>query len=196
MSIVSPEQEFVSKFLTLATLSPPALSKDYKKPLQQVNSLGVALPALKYKYHAKRSNDGNDGKRLKLVLKNIKAPKFVLESEFGRNDTVRQVKEYLVHEGKAQQLGQLKLLLKGKVLHDTGILSELIDNEATITVMISKPGIVQQDQQHQEVTVALQEKPLEVPWQAIAKTLSAELQDFHQVELTLQRLQRGWELTK
>ncbi|GAV52806.1 hypothetical protein ZYGR_0AI00880 [Zygosaccharomyces rouxii] len=191
MSIASPEHEFVSKFLTLATLNQPVLPKDYKKPLHQVNSLGVALPALRYKYHAKKSNKDDNDKGLKLVLKNIRPPKFTLENEFGRNDTVRQVKEFLISEGKAQQLSQLKLLLKGKVLHDSGILSELLEDEATITVMISKAEAVQQPEEPTPV-----KEPLQIPWEAIENTLAREWNDSQQVELALQRLQRGWDLTK
>ncbi|CAR26816.1 ZYRO0C02178p [Zygosaccharomyces rouxii] len=191
MSIASPEHEFVSKFLTLSTLTQPVLPKDYKKPLQQVNSLGVALPALRYKYHSKRSNKEDNAKGLKLILKNIKPPKFTVENEFGRNDTVRQVKEYLISEGKAQQFGQVKLLFKGKVLHDSGILSEVIEDGATITVMISKPEVVQQQEEPTPVKNSLQ-----IPWEAIEKTLAHELKDSHQTALALQRLQKGWDMTK
>lgn len=190
MSITSPEHEFVSKFLTLATLNQPELSKDYKKPLQQVNSLGVALPALRYKYHAKKSNKTENDRGLKLKLKNIKPPKFILEKEFSRNDTVRQVKEFLISEGKAEQLSQLKLLIKGKVLHDSGILSEVAEDEATVTVMISKAEATQQQKEPTQV-----EKPLQVPWEAIRNALSHEWKDSQQVALALQRLQKGWDLT-
>lgn len=189
--MASPEHEFVSKFLTLATLNQPVLPVDYRKPLQQVNSLGVALPALKYKYHSKKINKHNNDKGLKLVLKNIKPPKFTLEHVFSSNDTVRQVKELLISEGKAQHLGQLKLLLKGKVLHDSGILSELLENEAIITVMISKLEAVQPQEEPTTTT-----KTLQVPWKAIENTLSREWDDSQQAALALQRLQRGWNLTK
>ncbi|GCE99948.1 hypothetical protein ZYGM_001954 [Zygosaccharomyces mellis] len=189
--MASPEHEFVSKFLTLATLNQPVLPADYKKPLQQVNSLGVALPALKYKYHSKKTNRHNNDKGLKLVLKNIKPPKFTLEHVFSCNDTVRQVKELLISEGKAQQSSQLKLLLKGKVLHDSGILSELLENEATITVMISKLEAVQP--QEEPTTTR---KILQVPWKAIENTLAQEWDDPQQAALALERLQRGWNLTK
>ena len=192
--MTSPEHEFVSKFLTLATLSQPVLPSDYKKPLLQVNTLGVALPALKYKYSPKKwLKSANSQKSLKLTLKNIRPPKFTLDHEFDPNDTVYQVKEYLISEGKAQEANQLKLLLKGKVLHDSELLSGLNTDTAIITVMISR--VNKPDISTQEPSIQTQ-YPMTLPWKAIESALSSELKDSQQVASALARLQKGWKMAK
>lgn len=193
--MTSPEHDFVSRFLTLATLSQPVLPSDYKKPLVQINSLGVALPALKYKYNPKKSSStispGHDV--IKLTLKSVRAPKFVFDHEFDRNDTVHEVKESLVSEGKAQEVNQLKLLLKGKVLHDSELLSSFNMDSGVITVMISKPPTPDPSKQQEDVTSS--QSTLKLPWGAIESALDSELKDAKQVALALARLQKGWEMT-
>lgn len=194
----SPEHDFVSRFLTLATISDPVLPADYKKPLQQVTNLGVALPPLRYKYDPLRNRDisgnGNGTSDLKINLKSVRPPKFSLECQFARNDTVSQVKERLVKDGKAQGTEQLKLLLKGKVLHDSELLSAVVDDTADVNVMISKAS------SPAAMTPPLKSIPdpvaKEVPWKAIERALRSSVADPTEVAETLDRLKRGWELTK
>lgn len=192
--MTSPEHEFVSKFLTLATLSQPVLPSDYRRPILQVNTLGVALPALKYKYSPKKGlKTASSQKSIKLTLKNIRPPKFTLDHEFDPNDTVYQVKEYLISEGKAQEANQLKLLLKGKVLHDSELLSGLNIDTAIITVMISR--VNKPDISTQEPSTPTQ-YPMTLPWKAIESALTSEFKDSQQVASALARLQKGWEMAK
>lgn len=194
----SPEHDFVSKFLTLATISDPALPADYKKPLQQVTNLGVALPPLRYKYDPNRarkaSGDDKKDSPIKLTLKSVRPPKFSVECQFARNNTVSQVKQKLIEDGKVQSIEQLKLLLKGKVLHDSELLSGLIEDKATINVLISKAA------SSAEATPPLDSSPdpvtIQVPWHEIESTLRMSFVDPAQVAKTLDRLKRGWELTE
>lgn len=199
----TPEHEFISRFLTLATLSEPVLPADYRLPLEQVTNLGVALPALKYKYdpiRARKSaaNAGQNakGNSVTLTLKSIRPPKFSVDYQFPRNDTVYQVKQQLVEAGKAEQPEQLKLLLKGKVLHDSELLSDFVVETATITVMLSKSVSAESSSNATPVPDVPVETNLQIPWKDIEKTLSSNLATPKEVANALDRLKRGWDLTK
>lgn len=199
----SPEYEFVSKFITLASLSEPALPADYKVPLQQVTKLGVALPALKYKYDPKKFRGSKNGldssnRTVSLTLKSIRPPKFSIDQKFSVNDTVYQVKEHLVREGKALQIQQLRLLLKGKVLHDSELLSDAVPEAAIITVMISKPAAPEIDGAGSKSlpTPAEETKDMEIPWIEIEKALKSKLKTSEQVAEVLDRLKRGYDMLK
>lgn len=137
----APELEFINNFITLGTLNTPALPAEYRKPLSEVTQLGVALPALKYRYRARKqvsADESSASKKIKLTLKSIRAPKFSIEQEFPAHETIGFVKQFLIEEGKAQAIEQLKLLLKGKVLHNTVLLSDPKLDGAVLTVMITK----------------------------------------------------------
>lgn len=196
------EHEFVTKFLTLATLSQPVLAKDFNKPLQEVTSLGVALPALKYKYDPKRVNKisgsgaASSSGSIKLTLKNVRPPKFSVEHEFSVNDTIHQVKQLLVQENKIQQVKQLKLLLKGKVLHDKILLSDLNTNEATLTVMVSKP--VDKLSESDPVVSPVEEvsQDIIIPWNDIEILLKSKLNNDQQASQALEKLKKGWGLSQ
>ena len=196
------EHEFVTKFLTLATLSQPVLAKDFNKPLQEVTSLGVALPALKYKYDPKRVNkifgsvSASSSGSIKLTLKNVRPPKFSVEHEFSVNDTIHQVKQLLVQENKIQQVKQLKLLLKGKVLHDKILLSDLNTNEATLTVMVSKP--VDKLSESDPVVSPVEEvsQDIIIPWNDIEILLKSKLNNDQQASQALEKLKKGWGLSQ
>lgn len=215
-AIQAPEREFVNKFLTLATLNEPALSSSFQKPLREVNALGVALPPLKYRYNhnrAKRSAQDargadTDAGNVLLTLKSVRNPKFVLEQELPKSDTVLRAKELLVSEGKAQQVGQLKLLLKGKVLHDNLLLSELGVEKAVVNVMISapKPGetvvaeepvapLPQEDEEPVQESIADVENAV-VPWDDIETLLKTKLTRPSEANFVFDRLRRGWDLAK
>lgn len=199
----TPEHEFISRFLTLATLSEPILPADYKIPLQRVTNLGVALPALKYKYDPIRARNSvaNAGQNAKannvtLTLKSIRAPKFSLDHQFSRNDTVYQVKQQLIDAGKAEQPEQLKLLLKGKVLHDSELLSDVVADTATITVMFSKSVSAESSSNASPAADVPVGTDLKIPWKEIEKTLSVNLATPKEVADAIDRLKRGWDLAK
>ncbi|CCH59663.1 hypothetical protein TBLA_0B08480 [Henningerozyma blattae CBS 6284] len=245
----SSEAEFAQNFITLATLNKPTLSRDYKKPLSEVNQLGVALPPLKYRYRTRNKNTSSSKSSVKLTLKSVRPPKFSIQQDFNSHDTVTEVKQFLVNSEKVQQIGQLKLLLKGKVLHDSVSLSELDITEAVINVMVSKPlnvnaqsstsgpgsyahsmasttdangnTVTIESRGNDEVKVSYSQtengntvnvstsssgmniptsvatstsKELQVPWMEIEILLKSRCTNIDEVNKTLQRLKRGWEL--
>lgn len=203
----SPEQGFVSKFLTLATLSSPALPADYKLPLQQVSNLGVALPPLKYKYDRQRSRNSASRAAISdspiiLTLKSVRPPKFSLECQFSGKETVLQVKQRLVQEGKAQDTENLKLLVKGKVLHDSELISGFTSDTATINVMISKAGPKSPPEATPAPaaeaikTSAAEPAATNLPWNEIENILCSSFSDPTEAANAIDRLKRGWELAK
>ncbi|AGO12161.1 AaceriAEL200Cp [[Ashbya] aceris (nom. inval.)] len=197
------EREFVTKFLTLAALQEPAKTRDYFKPLEQVNSIAFPLQPLKYKYKQSRSRarEGAEANTVKLSLKSVRPPRFALTEVFAANDNVAQVKERLRATEPAVSTAELKLLLKGKVLNDGMILSDLKAPEATLTVLV---------QPHRENEPAAAAAPsgenssdgsdvtavptVNVPWERISSTLEDALGDHGVAVATLARLQRGWDL--
>ncbi|CEP64700.1 Mdy2p LALA0_S13e01002g [Lachancea lanzarotensis] len=198
ISMSSPEKDFICKFVALATLQQSALSSDSKKPLQDVTNLGVALPALRYKYDHKRARKSalsgpGTSSVVQLRLKSIRAPKFVHSKEFSPTQTIYQVKRFLVElEDSIVDTSQLKILLKGKVLHDNVLVSDLKVQEADLVVMVSKL------QQSQTVTgqESAQAATVEVPWNKIKALLHAEISNAATANTILERLQRGWQSTE
>ncbi|SCU97348.1 LAME_0F19372g1_1 [Lachancea meyersii CBS 8951] len=193
----TPEKDFINKFVALATLQHSGLPSDTKKPLQDVTNLGVALPALRYKYNHKRVKrselvESDAASTVQLRLKSIRAPKFVHTKEFSVSQTIHQVKRFLTEVEEAiEDPSQLKLLLKGKVLHDNVLLSDLKAQEADLVVMVSKfekPVIAAQP----DIAPAA----FEIPWHKIKALLSAEISDAEAAATVFQRLQKGWQLTE
>lgn len=210
-SISGPEHEFVSKFLTLATLSDPKLPKSHIRPLKDIANLGVPLPTLKYKYkqnHAKKLKlQQND--TVRLTLKKIQAPKFAIEHDFSPSDTILQLKQHLINEGKASHVSEIKLLLKGKVLHENLFLSDLKLDSAncTITVMIKPdPTLARASEADKPVSApstssssasSSPEQEPAVPWDAIEALLNDKFKNNNPAaKQILDRLQKGWSLTK
>lgn len=207
------ERDFTTKFLTLASLNEPVLASNYQKPLKDVTALGVALPALKYRYNPNRAkrvhtNDAEDQNGVRLTLKSIRNPKFVITNNFNKNDTILQIKKYILTEGKVEQIEQLKLLLKGKVLHDNLLLLELGTEEATINVMVSAPKQqttttpipatestpVVDDEPVQESITDLEN--ISLPWNDIEILLQNKLNNAEEVNFAMDRLKKGWNLVK
>ncbi|CUS22817.1 LAQU0S07e00760g1_1 [Lachancea quebecensis] len=201
-----PEKEFISKFLSLVAQQPIVLKSDFKTPMENITNLGVALPPLKYKYdhkRLKRSGGGGGGSaRVQLNLKSIRAPKFVYSQGFDQSDTIYQVKEFLIQkEDSIHEPSQIKVLLKGKVLHDNILLSDLKSDKADLVVMVSKLE-----------RAALQSTPADaaanasvgteegspgsaqIPWAKIETLLKDEMANPQEAAAVLQRLQRGWDL--
>ncbi|CAI4050799.1 Mdy2p SKDI_15G0480 [Saccharomyces kudriavzevii IFO 1802] len=211
-SVSGPEHEFVSKFLTLATLSDPKLPKNYIRPLKDVANLGVPLPTLKYKYkqnHAKKlklqqDEGGKTDAAVHLTLKKIQAPKFSIEHDFCPSDTVLQIKQHLIDEEKASHVSEIKLLLKGKVLHDNLFLSDLKIGPAnsTITVMTKPNPTVAKESEVTKPTpspspASAPVQELTVPWDDIEALLNDKFKNNQPAaELIMERLQKGWSLTK
>ncbi|SCU84516.1 LAMI_0C07778g1_1 [Lachancea mirantina] len=196
----TPEKEFITRFLSLATINPPLLASNYKKPLQAVETLGVALPPLRYKYDAnKNKNSGNwsDGE-IHLSMKSIRPPKFALSRSFLGNNTIYQVKAFIVMQEEAvHDATQLKVLLKGKVLHDNLLLSDLKVSEAQLTVLVAKPEPNAPNNKNEtSSTMETSKAKLMVPWKDIRSILLQKLEDETTAQEIFNRLQRGWEVTE
>lgn len=202
------DRDFVNKFLVLATINKPELSPTHQKPLRQVDSLGVALPPLKYKYNPKKrvhKDDSSANNKVKLTLKSVRPPKFSIEHEFSVEETVLQVKEFIKNqEGTIKQLGQLKLLVKGKVLHNSTLLVDLpvkADN-VLVNVMISNP-VAEEERDPEDISVTEQttttpqkNQEIALPWNAIKQVLIDTYPTPEEATAVFERLQKGYDLTK
>ncbi|SCV05148.1 LANO_0H01112g1_1 [Lachancea nothofagi CBS 11611] len=191
----TPEKEFITKFISLASLKTSELSAESKKPLHDVTNLGVALPALRYKYDHKRAKrsalSGSASATIELRLKSIRAPKFSYSREFSTSQTIYQVKQYLVEaEESIVDSSQIKVLLKGKVLHENVLLSDLRTTEADLVVMVSKldtPAPIPQP---------ARADTFQVPWTKIQALLQGEVADPKDASTMLERLKQGWHATE
>ncbi|KAM3165294.1 Ubiquitin-like domain-containing protein [Lachancea thermotolerans] len=201
-----PEKEFISKFLSLVAQQPIVLKSDFKTPMENITNLGVALPPLKYKYDHKRlkrnGGNGSGTARIQLNLKSIRAPKFVYSQEFDQSETIYQVKEFLIQkEDSIHETSQLKVLLKGKVLHDNILLSDLKSDKVDLVVMVSKlenaasQGTSAGDSANASIDAKeIAPRSVQVPWVKIEQLLKNEMADPQEATAVLQRLQRGWDL--
>ncbi|KAH3898721.1 related to Ubiquitin-like protein MDY2 [Saccharomycodes ludwigii] len=227
------ESDFI-KFMTLATLEAPVYPNDYVKPLNQIENLGVALsplPYKKYRYNVNSHKNGsssdsisNDGSEtVELTLKNIRPPKFNMDVSFSVNDTIHQVKQYLVTNVESiMDTTQLKILLKGKVLHDNFLLGDLKENKATLTIMVSNK-VVNKNNKVEEKSDTIEEKTLknsnndntvdtlkstpptsidsdtsvnvELPWNKIEQVLKDNYTG-SAAAVYLARLKKGWDMAK
>lgn len=196
------EKEFINRFLSLVTQQPPALASDYKKPLQNVTNLGVALPPLKYKYDHKRVKRAEDktvkSGTIQLSLKSIRAPKFLHSKEFAKSDTINQVKQFLVDaEESIHDASQLKILLKGKVMHDNILLSDIKSDKADLVVMVAKwdnAGVPENAASDSPKDESQERARNQIPWAKIQALLESEFTKPEEASAAFNRLQRGWEL--
>ena len=220
------ESDFISKFLTLATLSESSIPSNFQKPQDEITTLGVALPPLRYRYNPAKSRDKHhkvnavsEADNINVTLKSIRHPKFMLSQEFSSLDTVGHIKKFLLNTDKIQELGQVKLLLKGKVLHDNTLLSELSLGDTAVTVVISKPSgtsgnvasvtpaapvpevsEVPMEVSKPEDDIDMDEpeeaREIEMPWDAIEGLLRQRFVNPNEVHDAMERLRKGWELAK
>lgn len=195
------EKEFVSKFLTLASLNEPKLDSSYRKPLREVGSLGVSLPPLKYKYDPSKSRCRSKSS-IEVSLKSIKAPKFSHVQLFEATDTINRVKEFLIEkEAEIYYTSQIKLLLKGKVLHDSQLLSDLGSENLALIAMVSKVEPPAEPEPDLELVNLDQESKdlvgsdIQLPWKEISELLHFKLGAV-EANSALERLRKGWELSK
>ncbi|SCU86848.1 LADA_0E00628g1_1 [Lachancea dasiensis] len=192
----SPEKEFITKFVALASVQASGVSADAKVPQQNVTNLGVALPPLRYRYdHRRAKKNATDSATIKLRLKSIRSPKFAHAQDFATSQTIYHVKQHLAEvEESILDSSQLKILLKGKVLHDNMLLSDLKAAEADLVVMVSKfdkqPAVASPPRSEPGITKG------EVPWEKIRTLLRAEIPDATQAASTFERLQQGWQATE
>lgn len=207
------DKDFVNKFLTLAALNEPKLSANYRKPLSEVTNLGVALPPLRYKYDPSKTRTKSVSKEIEVNLKSIRPPKFSHNKTFQSTDTIGQVKGFLVDtEDEIYTTDQVKLLLKGKVLHDTQLLSDLNFDKLALVAMITKmdppvessnkyevdeeaePELMEIDTEDPEMS-PVSNVDIDMPWEDICAVLRSKLSS-PQANAAIERLKRGWELSK
>lgn len=205
MGLVS-EREFISKVLTLASLDTPQIPCDYHKPLQEVVKLGVPLPSLPHSFDYNKLNmDKSYIGEIEVNLKSIRPPKFNHSKYFSSNDTISQVKNFLCTTEPDLSYAQIKLLLRGKVLHDSLLLRDLKVNKVVLTVILSKNDDTKHMNHSQsfntdsdsKVDETLQtENNIELPWEEIKQLLFNYIKDSKHADSAFERLRKGWELTQ
>ncbi|CDO91863.1 unnamed protein product [Kluyveromyces dobzhanskii CBS 2104] len=201
------ESDFFSKFLTLAALNEPKLSSNFRKPLHEVSNLGVSLPPLRYKYDPTKSRVKGTSQDVTLTIKSIKPPKFSVSKTFESTQTVGQIKEFLVEtESEIHTTSQVRLLLKGKVLHDAQLISDFNQDKVALMAMVSKaekPVEPAPEPISEPMDVDLEDPQLDLasqtgivlPWDKIKAVLENSL-DAAAAATALERLKTGWELSK
>ncbi|CDR47111.1 CYFA0S28e01002g1_1 [Cyberlindnera fabianii] len=192
-AVAQSESQFASTFLTLLSVSESTagLSKDYKKDLRELSGIGVKLPNLPITKKSLNSTQTSSNV-YKFTIKSIKAPKFNVTLDAASTDTIYQLKTKLCTTAdlKGYEPSSIKLLLKGKVLQDGSLVSDVTsssEEELKVTALIGAkpeaPATVQPE--------TTQER--ELPWDQIKDLLEAGGFDG---DSTITRLQRGWRLTQ
>ena len=195
----SSEKEFASSYLTLLSLGETKFPSDYKKDLKDVRGLGVKLPNLPI---AKKSDSSkhsaiSNATLHDCVFKSIKEPKFNVTLQVKSTDTIYQVKTDLCKSVQADvgslEPSQIKLLLKGKVIHDSSLISDIAQDDSSevkFTAIVGTPSTTPA-----QVSTPEPEESTEVaiPWNEIEQLLKSKGIDSKAI---IQRLQDGWELTK
>lgn len=147
---VSQEKQFVSTFLQLINLSADAPSNtflstdDYNK----LESLGPSLPKIKASLPKGGEDDQASNKAVTLNFKSIKPPyKFSTQlSDVPLTHSIYKVKTDLIDsvsnlKDTNVSTTDLKLMIKGKVIQDSTILSSVpsVTDGLTFMVMVSTP---------------------------------------------------------
>ncbi|CUM68296.1 uncharacterized protein PRCAT00006018001 [Priceomyces carsonii] len=206
MSVVtSNERQFVSTYLELINLSQEVdpskfySSADYYK----IDSLGPTLPQMNVNLpKAKQLIDTKSMITLKFV--SIKPPyKFISQlTEVPLSSTVYSVKKSLIADQlKNEEItpSNIKLLLKGKVIQDTSLLSSLpvTDDEMAFKVMISAPV---PSASTPKSTTPESEDPdvsepitiLDITWNKIYEILKSDLGSDLKASDALSKLKANW----
>lgn len=194
-AVPQSEKEFTSNYLTLLSLSstPYKYPLDYKKDIREIKGLGVKLPNLPVQ--KKKSSSSSTVVR-QCIFKSIKPPKFNVTLSASSTDTVYQVKSELAKHADLTNVepSQIKLLLKGKVIQDASLLSDIADSgeEIKFTVIVSAP-IAQASEELTQSATPLPVQRIELPWAEIKALLASKGVDS---AAAIARLQHGWELTE
>jgi hypothetical protein len=186
------EQQFASGFLHLLHTNTPVYSATHTSSLNQ--SRGpitlTKMPAPKRKRTETGLGDGSGAggassgadtatpKRTfaKLTLKSIKAPKFAhtyAPLAVGAQYTVLDLKQRVLDEKLVPAGSELRFLLKGKVLKDSGLVADLGDEgaELMITVLVTavaaSPAVTPVEEKKEAITLTVDE-PV---WKQIGQVL-------------------------
>lgn len=206
MSVVtSNERQFVSTYLELINLSQEVdpskfySSADYYK----IDSLGPTLPQMNVNLpKAKQLIDTESMITLKFV--SIKPPyKFISQlTEVPLSSTVYSVKKSLIADQlKNEEItpSNIKLLLKGKVIQDTSLLSSLpvTDDEMAFKVMISAPvpsasTTKSTTPESEDPDVSEPITILDITWNKIYEILKSDLGSDLKASDALSKLKANW----
>jgi len=199
------EREFASNYLALLSVSESkiVISPDYRKDLKDITTLGIKLPNLPNKKKAvNESNDASE-KRVEASFKSIRPPRFNISFETAASNTIFEIKTTLTKHDELQGVSpsEIKLLVKGKVIQDSVLLNSITSGEdkVSFTVMINKDSsksVSPAPTSEPDVSTIdsnTKIEPQTLPWDDIKKLLEQKGIDSTTV---IDRLQKGWELTK
>lgn len=125
------ESAFVNSYIRTIASQPVTYPDDYSQPpsnsLKRVPVLPVAVPPVP----TRAEKPGESSSDIEITLKSVKPAKSIVLTVKG-TDTIADVKSHWASEG-----GEVRLLLKGKALHDSKLVREYsVKDGDVITVMI------------------------------------------------------------
>lgn len=130
------DKEFAKTYLQLISLDEKVSDFNTIQSYSSIDSLGPSLPHFKYPLPIVEDAE-SEVKKVTVTLKSIKPPKFSVSLDFPDSDTIYKVKTTLIEkESLAVEAADIKFLVKGKVVQDATVLSEL-DN-LSFMCMIAK----------------------------------------------------------
>ncbi|CCE86976.1 Piso0_005501 [Millerozyma farinosa CBS 7064] len=205
------ERRFAETYLQLIGLSSKADESKYHTPstYDKLSSLGPSLPAIKAELPRQKSGqEDNVQKKIDMSIKSIKPPhKFSVNlSQVDGSQTVYHLKTTLINEAtdlstKDIKAGDLKLLLKGKVIQDTATLSSLTDESSvSLMCMVSqKPAPSASETNSTGEADPSDQIPVEVKslsadtWSRIHKVLVEDLRSEPAANEALKKLKKSWD---
>lgn len=201
-TINQSEREFASNFLALLSVSDAnvVIPADYKKDIKDISTLGIKLPNLPNP--KKQTTSSSNGSDIEVSFKSIKPPRFNVSFKSASTNTIFEVKTTLAKQNELNgiQPSQIKLLVKGKVIQDSVLLSSITndDQQVSFTVMINKDASksatpISTPEPEIAAIEPVSNPEVEIPWDDIKLLL--EQKGLDSVS-TIERLQKGWELTK
>lgn len=201
-TINQSEREFASNYLALLSVSDAKASipADYKKDIKDISTLGIKLPNLPNP--KKQTASTSSGSDIDVSFKSIKPPRFNVSFKSASTNTIFEVKTTLAKQDELAgiQPSQIKLLVKGKVIQDSVLLSSITNEEQSVsfTVMINKDSStsatpISTPEPEISTITPVSNSEVDIPWNDIKLLLEQKGLDSISV---VSRLQKGWELTK
>ncbi|KAG7196158.1 uncharacterized protein KQ657_000170 [Scheffersomyces spartinae] len=188
-AVAASQRDFVSKYVQLLGLATPLTPDNFNSvsDYSKVQSLGPSLPKVNTPLPNKEQSEKKDS-FININFKSIKPPfKFTTSlNEYSSSHSIYKTKLDLIASLPLLKDAHvapkhIKLLLKGKVLHDLSLLSSLnLDQDLSFTCMVATPEI---EQSASLETVDTQEKtdeksPINIlseTWTKIQEALLLEL---------------------
>lgn len=188
-AVAASQRDFVSKYVQLLGLATPLTPDNFNSvsDYSKVQSLGPSLPKVNTPLPNKEQSEKKDS-FININFKSIKPPfKFTTSlNEYSSSHSIYKTKLDLIASLPLLKDAHvapkhIKLLLKGKVLHDLSLLSSLnLDQDLSFTCMVATPEI---EQSASLETVDTQEKTdekspitiLSETWTKIQEALLLEL---------------------